>query len=373
MHARNGLESVAGTAARCVARYCTRRFIVDAAGRQGAARAAPLHQSLVAGAALRDGRAGSPVSPIPYRARSFQIDFDFIAHRLIIATSEGATETFSLRPQSVAEFHGRFHGAAARARYRGRTSGRCRWRLPIPSRSSRTSRTRRTTPSRPPVLAILLQVDRVFTEFRARFIGKVSPVHFFWGSFDHAVTRFSGRRAPPHGRAELADVITREAYSHEVSSCGFWPGGDGMEEAGVLFLRLSRSRKDFRHAGAAGRRVLHRDLGEFILPYDAVRTGVTRRTLLEFLQSTYEPAANSARWTGEPGSDPKTPMPPAGRCRVSGCGSAPAPQREEQADSRGSAGRTRAGNRRRWTGASSHSPSGFCTAASQAMPRATAG
>ena len=121
---------------------------------------------------------------------------------------------------------------------------------------------------------VLLAGDRVFTHFRTGFLGKASPVHFFWGSFDLAVTRFSGRRAPPHpgGVPNLPDAVTREAYSHEVTSAGFWPGGGADRLSGVLFVRLSGAGGFCRGDGAAGRGVLPRELGEFILPYDAVRT-----------------------------------------------------------------------------------------------------
>ena len=139
----------------------------------------------------------------------------------------------------------------------------------------------------------------MFAHFRTGFLGKASPVHFFWGSFDLAVTRFSGRRAPPHpgGMPNLPDAVAREAYSHEVSSAGFWPGGGGDRLSGVLFLRLSGAGGLCRGEGAARRGVLSKELGEFILPYDAVRTAPSRSaTLMAFLQSTYDAAADLAKW-----------------------------------------------------------------------------
>jgi hypothetical protein len=145
----------------------------------------------------------------------------------------------------------------------------------------------------------LLQVDRVFKQFRTRFLGKVSPAHFFWGSFDFAITRFSGRTAPPHpgGIPHLPDAVTREAYSHEVSSAGFWPGGGGIEYPGFYSYAYPTP------AGFAAAPVrpaaafFHEQLGEFILPYDAVRTAAAPDAmLLEFLQTTYEAAANAAAW-----------------------------------------------------------------------------
>jgi hypothetical protein len=146
---------------------------------------------------------------------------------------------------------------------------------------------------------VLLQVDRVFKQFRTGFIGKASPVHFFWGSFDLAVTRFSGRRAPPHpgGAPGLSDAVMREAYSHEVSSAGFWPGSSGFEQA--AFYSYAYPEPDgfraaaVRPAGAA----FNATLGEFLLPYDAVRTAADPdAALLAFLQSTYEAAANAGTW-----------------------------------------------------------------------------
>jgi Family of unknown function (DUF5996) len=143
-----------------------------------------------------------------------------------------------------------------------------------------------------------MQADRIFTAFRAGFIGKVSPVHFFWGSFDLAVTRFSGRKAPPHpGAPNVSDRVTREAYSHEVSSCGFWPGGAGMEQP-IFYSYAYPQPAGFAdmpvRPAAAG---YAREVGEFILPYDEVRQSSTPdEMLLDFLHSTYEAAATLAQW-----------------------------------------------------------------------------
>lgn len=241
---------------------------------------------------------GLTTSPIPYGSRIFQIDFDFIDHHLRIATSEGQRQVIELRPRSVANFYQAvmetlaaldiaisihttpneitdpipFEQDEAHNAYNADYANRC-WR-------------------------VLLQSDRVFREFRSHFCGKVSPVHFFWGSFDLAVTRFSGRSAPEHpgGVPNLPDTIAREAYSQEVSSAGFWPGAglgypafysyayptpDGFGEATV------RPEAAF----------FHNELGEFVLPYDAVRNAEEPdQVLLAFLQSTYEAAANLANW-----------------------------------------------------------------------------
>ena len=146
---------------------------------------------------------------------------------------------------------------------------------------------------------VLVQADRVFKEFRSRFIGKCSPIHFFWGSFDLAVTRFSGRPAPPHpgGVPHLPDTITREAYSHEVSSCGFWPGGEPMPEP-VFYSYAYPEPKGFAGVKVKPAAAYYTDkLREFILPYEAVRTSNSPdEMLLQFMQSTYEAAASLAEW-----------------------------------------------------------------------------
>jgi hypothetical protein len=146
---------------------------------------------------------------------------------------------------------------------------------------------------------ILLQVDRVFSQFRTSFLGKCSPVHFFWGSFDLAMTRFSGRTAPPHpgGIPNLADSIVREAYSHEVSSAGFWPSGSGVEYPVVYSYAYPEPRGYRETAVRPSAAAFNAQLGEFLLPYEAVRTATDPdATLLEFLQSTYEAAADAAHW-----------------------------------------------------------------------------
>jgi hypothetical protein len=159
---------------------------------------------------------------------------------------------------------------------------------------------------------VLLQADRVFKQFRTRFLGKVSPVHFFWGSFDHAVTRFSGRKAPPHpgGIPNLPDAVTREAYSHEVSSAGFWPGGGAVDYPAFYSYAYPAPAGFATTPVRPDAAFFHEQLGEFILPYDAVRNApAPDALLLDFLQSTYEAAANGASWdrvaleyhTGGPG------------------------------------------------------------------------
>lgn len=242
---------------------------------------------------------GLTTSPIPHGARTFQIDFDFLTHQLVLRTSDGGTGGFALEPQSVAVFYKRLMGEMEKLalhvdihRQPNEVAD------PIPFDQDETHRVYdREYANR--FWRILVQADRVFKEFRARFIGKCSPVHFFWGAFDLACTRFSGRLAPTHpgGVPNLPDWAVREAYSHECISAGWWPGGGALLEPAFYAYGYPEP------AGFAGARIkpdgayYSPDLKEFILPYDAVRTA--RRPdelLLEFLQSTYEAAANLGGW-----------------------------------------------------------------------------
>ncbi|WMT76603.1 DUF5996 family protein [Bradyrhizobium sp. Ash2021] len=242
---------------------------------------------------------GLTTSPIPDGARAFQIDFDFIDHALRISASDGAERQFALAGQSVASFY-----AAVMATLKelgiAVTIDEMPNELPDPVRFSQDSAHASYDPDAVRrFLQILVNCDRVFKQFRTGFLGKASPVHFFWGSFDLAVTRFSGRRAPRHpgGVPNLPDAVAHEAYSHEVSSAGFWPGGGAIdypafysyaypEPAGFRTTKVKPDAAFFSEA-----------LGEFILPYDAVRTAVDPdKALLDFLQGTYEAAAISAKW-----------------------------------------------------------------------------
>lgn len=242
---------------------------------------------------------GLTTSAIPHRSRSFEIDFDFIGHELRIATSDGARRAFSLGPMTVAEFYERIMRSLDELSISAKIHP-----LPVelPDPIQRFSDdTRHSSYDPGPVETFwraLLQADRVFTDFRARFLGKVSPVHFFWGAFDLAVTRFSGRPAPPHpgGAPNVGDWVMREAYSHEVSSAGFWPGA-GLGEAAFYSYAYPEPDgfRDFPVKPEAA--YFHADLGEFVLPYEAVRGAKDPdATLLDFLQSTYEAAAELAQW-----------------------------------------------------------------------------
>jgi uncharacterized protein DUF5996 len=241
---------------------------------------------------------GLTTSPIPYGTRTFQIDFDFIDHRLVIQTSDGAIESFPLEPRSVADFYGEM---MARLRSLGLEvriwSKPVEIANPIPFEQDHEHHAYdRDYAHRH--FRILVQANRIVTAFRGRFIGKVSPVHFFWGSFDLACTRFSGRLAAPRtGGPNVADRVTLEAYSHEVSSCGFWPGGDGIETP-AFYSYAYPEPSGFPAAPVRPNGAFYsKELGQFILPYDIVRqANAPDETLLEFLQSTYEAAATLARW-----------------------------------------------------------------------------
>ena len=242
---------------------------------------------------------GLTTSPIAHGVRTFQIDFDFIGHRVIVQSSDGGVGGFALEPQSVASFYARLmkeldaldlpvtiHATPNEVAD------------PIPFERDETHRAYEADYVNR-FWRILVQADRVFKMFRARFIGKCSPVHFFWGAADLAVTRFSGRPAPPHpgGIPHLPDRVTREAYSHEVSSCGFWQGGGPIPYA-AFYSYAYPEPAGFSAASVGPTGALYSaDLREFILPYDIVRQSESPDdTLLTFLQSTYESAANLAKW-----------------------------------------------------------------------------
>jgi hypothetical protein len=242
---------------------------------------------------------GLTTSPIPYGAQCFQIDFDFVGHCLKIRTSQGETETIPLAPRTVADFYtevmGRLRGLGLETRI---------WTMPVEIEDAIPFDRDRDHASYDPEYAnrfwrILLQADRVFTRFRSRFLGKVSPVHFFWGSFDLAVTRFSGRVAPRLTSASpnLGAWVMQEAYSHEVSSCGFWAGNGGFGRA-AFFSYAYPEPPGFAEAPAGPDKTYYdRDLGQFILPYDALRQAQSPDdTLMEYLTSTYAAAADLARW-----------------------------------------------------------------------------
>lgn len=237
---------------------------------------------------------GLTTSPIPYGDGNFEVQFDFIDHKLDIQTSWGAGKTLALKPQSVADFYKSFMGALASLGISVKI-----WTMPqeVPNPIRFELDTQHA--SYDPEYAhrfwqILVSCENVFREFRARFIGKCSPIHFFWGSFDLCVTRFNGKRAPERPGA---DPVTREAYSHEVISAGFWPGGGEIKGPAFYAYAAPEPEKLSEQKVKPAAAFYHPQLKEFLLMYDDVRNANSPRSeLIAFLQSTYEAGANSARW-----------------------------------------------------------------------------
>jgi hypothetical protein len=245
---------------------------------------------------------GLSTSPIPYAARNFEIEFDFIDHVLKISTSDGAVRQFALAGHSVATFYARIMADLTELGIHV-TIDEMPNELPDPVRFSLdTAHASYDADAAGRFFRILVNADRVFKQFRTGFLGKASPVHFFWGGFDLAVTRFSGRRAPRHpgGVPSLPDAVACEAYSHEVSSAGFWPGSGAIDYP-AFYSYAYPEPAGFRAAPVKPEAAFFSEaVGEFILPYDAVRTAENPdKTLLDFLQSTYEAAANAAKWDRE--------------------------------------------------------------------------
>jgi hypothetical protein len=244
---------------------------------------------------------GLTTGPMSHGEHVFQLDFDLVDHELVLTETGGERRAIALGPTSVARFYGEVMSQLA-------ALGLGVDVVTTPSEIADAEALDRDHADRPydaeavnRFYRVLASSDRVLRRFRSRFLGKSSPVHFFWGSFDLAVTRFSGRRAPAHpgGVPRLPDAVTREAYSHEVSSAGFWPGTpDGPVDFPAYYSYAYPA-----PAGFAEARVLpegarfHAGLGEFVLPYDVVRSAPSPdQTLLAFLESTYEAAADLAGW-----------------------------------------------------------------------------
>ena len=242
---------------------------------------------------------GLTTSPIPYGDISFEISFDFLDHRLRVQTSDNAVRTLALVPRPVADFYREFMAVLRALGLEVKI-----WTMPVevsdPIPFEKDDKHHSYVPEQAQRFwRVLKQIERVLQQFRCGFLGKSSPVHFFWGSFDLAVTRFSGRTAPPHpgGIPHVADWVTRLAYSHEVSSCGFWPGGGPVPEP-VIYAYAYPEPEEFRNfpvrPPAAN---YHDDLREFLLPYEAVRRAANPDSMiLDFAQSTYEAAADTGGW-----------------------------------------------------------------------------
>ena len=242
---------------------------------------------------------GLTTSPIPHGSHTFEIQFDFIDHQLLIDKSDGTRRTIPLKPQSVAEFYGTVMKTLSDLELPVTINTMPNEiENPIPFDQDEEHRSYdREYANR--FWRVLVQSDRVFKEFRSRFCGKSSPVHFFWGSFDLAVTRFSGRPAPPHpgGVPHLPDEITREAYSQEVSSLGFWPG-NAAAPTPIFYSYAYPEPPGFAQAKIQPDTAFYEaKLREFILPYDEVRTAEKPdQVLLDFAQSTYDAASKLGKW-----------------------------------------------------------------------------
>ena len=241
---------------------------------------------------------GLSTGPMPYAAGLCEVVFDFVAHRLRLHTSAGPTYEMLLQPRSVADFYREYRALLRQAGVVVRL-----WPVPveIPDITPFVDRhevSRYDAEAVARFWQVLVSADTLLTEFRGGFAGKASPVHFFWGSFDLAVTRFSGRPAPPHpgGVPHLADWVTRESYSAELSSAGWWPGGNGQEAAFYSYAYPAPPGFDGAKVLPSGA-AFNAELGEFLLPYEHVRAAEDpRQVVLDFLQSTYEAAADRGQW-----------------------------------------------------------------------------
>lgn len=242
---------------------------------------------------------GLTTSPIPHGFNTFEIRFDFIDHKLRVLKSDGSGRDLKLEPQNVAQFYERTMSILRELNVPVSINTAPNEVVDaIPFERDDKSRAYDAEYANQ-FWRVLVQADRVFKEFRSRFCGKCSPVHFFWGAPDLAVTRFSGRPAPPHpgGFPHMPDAITREAYSQEVSSLGFWPGNDAMPEA-IFYSYAYPEPKGFAEAKVKPEAASYNaQFKEFILPYDAVRSAKSPDdTLLEFAQSTYDAASTLGDW-----------------------------------------------------------------------------
>jgi uncharacterized protein DUF5996 len=242
---------------------------------------------------------GLSTPPIAVGSRALEIAFDFVEHVLFLRASDGRSRSFRLQPMAVAEFHAKFLAALAELGAPLRID-------PLPNEiadpipfAQDTTHAAYDAEFANRFWRVLLSSHDVFSFFRTAFLGKASPVHFFWGSFDLAVTRFSGRRAPAHpgGVPHLPDAVVREAYSHEVSSAGFWPGGGAIDYPAFYSYAYPQPEVFAQAKVRPAQAFFSCELSEFLLPYDAVRQAEDpARTLLDFLESTYGAAADCGRW-----------------------------------------------------------------------------
>jgi hypothetical protein len=276
--------------------YTTLHMWTQVVGKVALAQSPPLNHSW--GIAMHVTPRGIITRTLPYGERAFTIEFDFVEHQLVVRISDGTVRAMPLRPQSVADFY------RDTMRLLGEMGLSVRiWPMSVetatPLRLDQDTAHHTYVPEHANrAWRVLAQCDRVFNESRCQFVGKCSPVHFFWGAFDLAVTRFSGRTAPPRE----GPTFMQEAYSHEVISHGFWPGGTlpgGVALLETVFYAYAvpepAGLKEARVEPAAA--YYHRELGEFILPYEAVRSASDPdRALIDFVDSTYDRAASLGNW-----------------------------------------------------------------------------
>jgi hypothetical protein len=241
---------------------------------------------------------GLTTSLIPYGSRHFDMEFDFFADQLIIRTSDAETASVALAPRSVADFYQGVMAALQSLKIEVKI-----WKLPVEVADPIPFDRDTVHASYDPDMVrrlwrILLSVDGVFNAFRSRFVGKSSPVHFFWGSFDLAVTRFSGRRAPERNDADpVLRKIMQEAYSHEVISAGWWPGNDQIKDAAFYCYAAPAAPGFAEQKVRPAEAFYHKEVGEYLLMYDQVRRAKSPSgALMEFLQSTYEAGATTGKW-----------------------------------------------------------------------------
>jgi hypothetical protein len=249
---------------------------------------------------------GLTTSPIPYEQRTFEVQFNFVEHELSISVNDGQRKSLPLRPQTVASFYAEFLATLQSLGIHVKI-----WPMPveIPNPIRFDQDEQHASYDREYAhrfWRILVLVDGIFKKFRCAFVGKHSPIHFFWGSFDLASTRFSGRRAPERPGA---DAITRDAYSHEVISAGFWPGGGDVKGA-AFYAYASPEPNGFKAASVRPAKAFYSPLGEFLLMYDDVRQSADpEKALLEFLESTYEAGASLGGWPRAELEHPSLPRP----------------------------------------------------------------
>lgn len=240
---------------------------------------------------------GLTTSAIPYGSGAFDVEFDFIDHQLLIRSSDGATRGLALKPMAVAEFHAQTMRALAELGIEADIQARPNEVEPAIPFAEDYEHASYDPEAAQLFWRQLLAADRVFGEFRSHYVGKVSPVHFWWGAMDLACTRFSGRPAPPHpgGAPNCGDWVMVEGYSRELSSCGFWPGGG---EEGAFYAYAYPEPDGFAdHPVGPDAAYYSRENGQFLLPYEAVRTAPDpAQALLEFLHTSYDAAAERGGW-----------------------------------------------------------------------------